>query len=70
MTSYEDRVQRTVAQLQEGDLCAMSDAIAARRMAWLDDALAQAPAAARYTPRDAYEMLFFQHIVKWTIRNF
>ena len=60
MHMFEDKVRQTIDQLQHGSFQAMSAAIAAKRMAWLDRNLpARTPP---FTPREAYELLFFEQM--------
>lgn len=60
MSAFEDKIRQTIDQLQHGNFQAMSAAITANRMAWLDHNL---PArASLFTPREAYELLFLEQM--------
>ncbi len=62
MPSFEERVQRTVKQLQEVPLATMCANIARYRNEWLDQALPARPGYAEMTPREVYELLFFEQM--------
>lgn len=62
MTTFEDKVSRTIEQLRGGDLEAMGREIADRRLAWLDANLARLPPGGPCTPRRAFELLFFEQM--------
>lgn len=61
MSTFEDRVRRTIEQLQQESFQAMGAQIAQSRMAWLDEHLPNQDLD-RFTPRDVYELLFLQQM--------
>jgi len=56
------KVKRTIEQLKIGDLRAMSSEITEARIAWLERTLPERPGYDRFTPREAYELLFFDNM--------
>jgi tRNA(adenine34) deaminase len=56
---YEKKVRRTIEQLQCDDFRTMAARITQDRMSWLDCHLPPEEACETFTPRDAYELLFF-----------
>jgi tRNA(adenine34) deaminase len=62
MTAFEERVRRTIEQLQRESFHAIASDITQRRMTWLDRTLPEKPGYDQFTPRQAYEMLFFEHM--------
>jgi hypothetical protein len=62
VTIFDDKVARTVDELRRGDFDAMSREIAARRLAWLDANLPRHRRGAPFTPRQAFELLFFEQM--------
>jgi tRNA(Arg) A34 adenosine deaminase TadA len=72
MSTFEDKVRRTVEGLKRGDLRAMAAEIARKRIAWLDRnwpetgrASVPRPADAagrQITPRQAFKLLFFDQM--------
>jgi tRNA(adenine34) deaminase len=60
MTAFEDRVRRTIEQLQHESFRAIASDITQKRIAWLDRTLPQKPGYASFSPRQAYELLFFE----------
>ena len=62
MNSFEERVQRTIEQLKHESFRAIATDITQKRMAWLDRTLPEKPGYDQFTPREAYEMLFFEHM--------
>lgn len=62
MTTFDDKVARTIEQLRGGDFEAMSREIAERRLAWLDARLARLRGEGPVTPRRAFELLFFEQM--------
>jgi tRNA(Arg) A34 adenosine deaminase TadA len=55
-------VRRTIAQLPHESLQAIASGITQRRMAWLDRTLPQRPGYEGFSPRDVYELLFFEQM--------
>ncbi len=62
MSAFEERVQRTIEQLQHESFHAIASDITQKRMAWLDRALPQKPGYDQFTPRQACELLFFENM--------
>jgi tRNA(adenine34) deaminase len=62
MTAFEDKVQRTIDQLQHTSFHSIASDITQKRMAWLDRVLPEKPGYERFTPREAYELLFFENM--------
>jgi hypothetical protein len=62
VTTFDDKVARTIEQLRRGDLDAMSREITARRLAWLDGHLARHRRDLAFSPRDAFELLFLEQM--------
>ena len=60
MPGFEERVSRTIEQLQNQDFRTMESSIAQDRMSWLDHVLPDKPGYERFTPRQAFELLFFE----------
>jgi hypothetical protein len=59
---FEDKVKRTIQQLQRDSFRTIAASITEKRMAWLDRTLPEKQARAGYTPRDAFELLFFEQM--------
>jgi tRNA(adenine34) deaminase len=62
MISFERKVERAVHQLRNEGFRAMAEDITQKRIAWLDRVLPEKPGYDRMTPREAYELLFFEHM--------
>jgi tRNA(Arg) A34 adenosine deaminase TadA len=62
MTAFEDKVRRTTEQLRRETWRAMALDITQKRMAWLDRVLPEKPGYDRFTPREAYELLFSENM--------
>jgi len=62
MTRFEDRITRTVEQLQREPYRAIALEITRKRMAWLDRALPAKTGYDKFTPRDVFELLFFENM--------
>jgi tRNA(Arg) A34 adenosine deaminase TadA len=62
MLTFDEKVRRTIAQLQEGDIRAMAAEITHKRMAWLDRILPEKPTYATFSPRAVYELIFFEQM--------
>lgn len=62
MEKFEERVSRTIEQLQNQDFRAIASSITQRRMSWLDHALPNKQGYDRFTPRQAFELLFFENM--------
>jgi tRNA(adenine34) deaminase len=62
MDTFEERVRRTTEQLQQASFQAIASDITQKRMAWLDRVLPDRPDHDQFTPKDAYELLFFEHM--------
>ncbi len=62
MSDFEDKVRSAVDALERGDIAAMSGDIMKKRMAWLDAALPGKPGHAEYSPRQVFEILFFEYM--------
>ncbi len=62
MDTFADKVARTVAQLRRGDYHAMGAEIARRRRQWLEHVLPGKAGCEGYSPRQAYELLFFEQM--------
>jgi len=60
MNTFEERVRRTIEQLQHESFRAIASDITQKRIAWLDRTLPQKPGYASFSPRQAYELLFFE----------
>jgi len=62
MVSFEDKVKRTIKQLQHDGFHAIAADITERRMAWLNRTLPEKKAPDQFTPRDVFELLFFEQM--------
>ena len=62
MNTFEERVQRTIEQLQHESFRAIASDITQKRMAWLDRILPEKPGYDQFTPREVYELLFFENM--------
>ena len=62
MNTFEERVRRTIEQLQHESFRAIASDITQRRMTWLDRTLPEKPGYDQFTPRQAYELLFFENM--------
>ena len=62
MNTFEEKVQRTIEQLQHESFRAIASDITQKRMAWLDRTLPDKPRYGQFTPRQAYELLFFENM--------
>ena len=62
MNTFEERVRRTIEQLQRASFQAIATDITQKRMAWLDRTLPEKPGYDQFTPREAYELLFFENM--------
>jgi len=62
MNTFDERVQRTIEQLRHESFRAIASDITQKRMAWLDRTLPEKPGYGQFTPRQAYELLFFEHM--------
>jgi tRNA(Arg) A34 adenosine deaminase TadA len=62
MNTFEERVRRTIEQLQHASFQAIASDITQKRMAWLDRTLPEKPGYDKFTPREAYELLFFENM--------
>jgi tRNA(adenine34) deaminase len=62
MNTFDERVRRTIEQLQHESFRAIASDITRNRMAWLDHALPEKPGYDQFTPRQAYELLFFENM--------
>jgi tRNA(adenine34) deaminase len=62
MVSFEDKVKRTIKQLQHDGFHAIAADITTKRIAWLDRTLPEKKALDQFTPRDAFELLFFEQM--------
>lgn len=62
MVSFEDKVRRTIERLQHDGFDAIAADITAKRMAWLDRTLPEKKALDQFTPRDVFELLFFEQM--------
>jgi hypothetical protein len=62
MDGFEHKVNRTVEQLQRESYQAMAADLTQKRMAWLDHALPDRKGYQSFTPRDAFELLFFENM--------
>jgi tRNA(Arg) A34 adenosine deaminase TadA len=60
VNTFEDKVRRTIEQLQRDSFHTIAADITARRMAWLDRALLEKKR--EFTPRDVFELLFFERM--------
>jgi tRNA(Arg) A34 adenosine deaminase TadA len=62
MDTFEDKIKRTIEQLEHSSFQAMASDITQKRMAWLDRVLPGRPGYEQFTPRDAFELLFLEHM--------
>ena len=62
MNTFDERVRRTIEQLQHESFRAIASDITQKRMAWLDRTLPEKPGYDQFTPREAYELLFFENM--------
>lgn len=62
MTAFEHKVRRTIEQLQGKSFHAIALDITQKRMAWLDHTLPEKAGYDQYSPRQAYELLFFEQM--------
>ena len=62
MKKFEDKVKRTILQLQHEDSYTMATALTQRRMAWLDRHLPEKSVYEQFTPRAVFDLLFFENM--------
>jgi len=62
MNVFEEKVRRTIEQLRHQSFQAIASDITQKRMAWLDRVLPEKPGYEQLTPREAYELLFFENM--------
>ncbi|MFC1852100.1 nucleoside deaminase [candidate division CSSED10-310 bacterium] len=62
MTHFNERVSQTIDQLNQGNIQAMASELTRKRMSWLDEALPGLGEFEKFTPRQAFELLFFEHM--------
>ena len=62
MNTFDQRVQRTIEQLQQTSQRAMALSITQKRMAWLDRVLPERTGYEHLSPRGAFELLFFENM--------
>jgi tRNA(Arg) A34 adenosine deaminase TadA len=62
MDTFEQKVRRTIEQLQHSSFHSIASDITQKRMAWLDHNLPEKTEYDRFTPRDAFELLFFANM--------
>ena len=62
MSTFETKVARTIEQLQRDSFQTIAASIIAGRMAWLDRALPKKGAYQTWTPRQVFELLFFEQM--------
>jgi tRNA(Arg) A34 adenosine deaminase TadA len=62
MTTFEEKVTRTIAQLQHEDCHTMATSLMEKRMVWLDRNLPEKSVYEQFTPRDVFNLLFFDKI--------
>ncbi len=62
MNTFDAKIQRTIEQLQQSNPRAIAAEITQNRMAWLDRTLPKKPGYEQFTPRQAYELLFFENM--------
>ena len=62
MSAFEQKVKRTIEQLQHESFHTIASDITQKRMAWLDRALPEKTGYDKFTPRDVYELLFFENM--------
>ncbi|MCP4536866.1 MAG: nucleoside deaminase [Chloroflexi bacterium] len=62
MIKFKEKVSRTIEQLQNQDFRAMGSFITQKRMSWLDHTLPNKPGYEHFTPRQVFELLFFENM--------
>jgi tRNA(adenine34) deaminase len=62
MNTFDQKVRRTIEQLQRPSFHAIAQEITQKRMAWLDYTLPEKTGYEEFTPRDVYELLFFENM--------
>jgi len=62
MSTFEQKVKRTIEQLQHESFHTIAADITQKRMAWLDRVLPEKTGYDKFTPRDVYELLFFENM--------
>jgi guanine deaminase len=62
VTRFETKVQQAIEAIEREGLRANDAAIAERRLAWLDRVLPELGRETPWTPRTAYELLFFRRM--------
>jgi tRNA(adenine34) deaminase len=62
MNTFEQKVRRTIEQLQQASFHAIALEITQKRMAWLDRVLPERTGYEHFSPRDAFELLFFENM--------
>lgn len=60
--TFADRVERQIAELRERPWPALEREVAARRVAWVEARLPGTGGAGAWTPRRAFEVLFFDYM--------
>jgi tRNA(Arg) A34 adenosine deaminase TadA len=59
---FEDKVKRTIHQLQHHSFHTIAAEITNKRMAWLDYTLPELKEGDEFSPREVYELLFFEQM--------
>lgn len=59
---FSEKVRRTIQEVQEHDYSTIAARITAKRMDWLDRTLPTLKAGSAFTPREAFELLFFEQM--------
>jgi len=62
MNTFEDKVRRTIEQLQHGSFQTIAADTTKKRMAWLDHTLQEKKTYDKFTPRDVFELLFLEQM--------
>lgn len=62
MNTFEQKVRQTIEQLEHASFHTMALDITQKRMAWLDHTLPGKPEYGEFTPRDVFELLFFENM--------
>ncbi len=59
---FGDKIKRTIQRIQGEEYSSIAARITAKRMAWLDRTLPTVKLVRNLTPRDVFELLFFEHM--------
>lgn len=62
MKAFDEKLKRTIAELQQEDFYTMATVLTQKRMVWLDRNLPEKSVYETFTPRDVFDLLFFENM--------